>query len=321
MTLTTSIVVRAEDTSGNDVDEKVQQARWPARSTPAVWDQTCRGRDRTWARLTTPPFVLDDYNKQNARTQGLKLLLDWLGTFPGETWQDRWMASGADTAGWQWRSVPGSWIHSTCHTDYHHEILLRAVTTATGADMLRPSPAWFVTCRIQRATLVSDLTAAGRGDGFAELAATFDADLMVSTTASNRCLSRTASIVGAKGGTIADIVPGDVLEFLDVEAAIRGNGIGATRLFYRSLHSLGVFGTQVPATLPELRSPGQKSPEQLIDRYSTACRPIRDLLVEYLCERQPAVDYSTLVRLAGLLGKLFWSDLEHHNLRQGFEIQ
>ncbi|MCF8786922.1 site-specific integrase, partial [Rhodococcus ruber] len=65
--------------------------------------------------------------------------------------------------------------------------------------------------------------------------------------------------------------------------------------------------------MPELRSPGQKSPAELIDRYSIACRPIRDLLVEYLRERQPAVDYSSLVRLAGLLGKLFWSDLERHH--------
>lgn len=312
MTLITSLVVRAEDTSG-DVDEKVQPARWPARPTPVVWEQTCTGRDRTRSRLTRPPFVLDDYNKQNARTQGLKLLLDWLDTFPGETWQDRWMTSGADTAGWQWRTVPGAWIHSTGHTDYHHEVLVRAVTTAISADVLRPSPGWFVTCRIQHRTLVCDLTAAGRGDGFAELAATFDADPMVSATAANRCLQRATSIVGAKGGTIADITPGDVLEFLDTEGSIRGTGIGATRLFYRSLHSLGVFGTQAPATLPELRSPGQKPPAELIDRYSIACRPIRDLLVEYLRERQPAVDYSSLVRLSGLLGKLFWSDLERHH--------
>ena len=37
------------------------------------------------------------------------------------------------------------------------------------------------------------------------------------------------------------------------------------------------------------------SPEQLIDRYDLDCRPVRDLLVDYLRERQPA-DFSTLRR-------------------------
>ena len=40
---------------------------------------------------------------------------------------------------------------------------------------------------------------------------------------------------------------------------------------------------------------------------------MRDVLVDYLRERQPAVDFSTLQRLAYLLGKLFWADLEAHH--------
>ena len=58
---------------------------------------------------------------------------------------------------------------------------------------------------------------------------------------------------------------------------------------------------------------GQPSCEQLIDRYRIACRPVRDVLVDYLRERQPAVDFSSLQRLAYLLGKLFWADLEAHH--------
>ena len=58
---------------------------------------------------------------------------------------------------------------------------------------------------------------------------------------------------------------------------------------------------------------GQPSCEQLIDRYRIACRPVRDVLVDYLLERQPSVDFSSLQRLAYLLGKLFWADLEAHH--------
>ena len=58
---------------------------------------------------------------------------------------------------------------------------------------------------------------------------------------------------------------------------------------------------------------GQPTCEQLIDRYRIACRPVRDVLVDYLRERQPSVDFSSLQRLAYLLGKLFWADLEAHH--------
>lgn len=40
---------------------------------------------------------------------------------------------------------------------------------------------------------------------------------------------------------------------------------------------------------------------------------MRDVLVDYLRERQPSVDFSSLQRLAYLLGKLFWADLEAHH--------
>jgi hypothetical protein len=58
---------------------------------------------------------------------------------------------------------------------------------------------------------------------------------------------------------------------------------------------------------------GQPSCEALIDRYRIACRPVRDVLVDYLRERQPAMDFSSLRRHAYLVGKLFWADLEAHH--------
>ena len=44
-----------------------------------------------------------------------------------------------------------------------------------------------------------------------------------------------------------------------------------------------------------------------------ACRPVRDVLVDYLAERQTSADFSSLQRFAYLLGKLFWADLEAHH--------
>jgi hypothetical protein len=48
---------------------------------------------------------------QKERVLGLKSLLDWVEDQPGDSWQDRWLASGADTAGRGWREVPAGWLH------------------------------------------------------------------------------------------------------------------------------------------------------------------------------------------------------------------
>ena len=84
-------------------------------------------------------------------------------------------------------------------------------------------------------------------------------------------------------------------------------------MFYRLLHQMGIFGDQAPARLREFRTPGQLSPEELIDRYALQCRPVRDLLVDYLRERQAALDYSSLKNLSHFLGRCFWQDLERHH--------
>jgi site-specific recombinase XerD len=78
------------------------------------------------------------------------------------------------------------------------------------------------------------------------------------------------------------------------------------------LREMGVFGAGVP-TLREIRSTGQRSVEELVDRYPIVCRPIRDLLVDYLKERQPALDYITLVGHSYNLARCFWRDLEQHH--------
>ena len=84
-------------------------------------------------------------------------------------------------------------------------------------------------------------------------------------------------------------------------------------LFYQLLRAHGDLGPDAPAAIEMFSGRGQPSCEQLIDRYRIACRPVRDVLVDYLRERQPSVDFSTLQRLAYLLGKLFWADLEAHH--------
>jgi hypothetical protein len=119
-------------------------------------------------------------------------------------------------------------------------------------------------------------------------------------------------ILAAKGGLLASIQIGDVLELLDTEAEVLGAARANAAACYRLLHQLGNFGPAAPMRLRELRTAGQRTPEEMIDRHNLACRPIRDLLAGYLKERQPAIDYASLEQLARRLG-MFWADLEAHH--------
>lgn len=50
---------------------------------------------------------------------------------------------------------------------------------------------------------------------------------------------------------------------------------------------------QCPSSIRQL---AQLGVEQLIDRCGIDCEPVRDLLVDYLRERQAGIDHVTLVR-------------------------
>jgi len=113
-------------------------------------------------------------------------------------------------------------------------------------------------------------------------------------------LERVAAIMAAKGGPVAAITPGDCVELLGCCQSVLAAGPRTNPFFYQLLHAAGAFPTGAPPTVRMLsaRFAGQLTVEQMIDRYDLACRPVRDLLVDYLRERQPGIDYSSLVGMA-----------------------
>lgn len=287
---------------------------FPARRTPTSWPATQLPRDQAARLLVSPPFAAATAKGRCKRSAGVSLLLEWLADQPGESWQRRWLASGAEQAARAWRRVPTAWLAEHGHGRWHQEAIVEALPVAISADLVRPSLPWLVGGGPARGgRLVSSLETFRDPDGFARLRALCDDDASVSAAAATQTLYRSALVLAAKGGVLADVTVGDVVELLDAQARVLADAPTHRALFYRLLRSLGIFGTDAPATLRALRTRGQHTPEELIDRYGLACRPIRDLLVDYLRERQPALDYTSLVALSYHLGKRFWADLERHH--------
>ncbi|KPM50887.1 integrase [Frankia sp. R43] len=284
-----------------------------ARPVGAGWPMTRLSRDEAWGLLIGAPFGPADAGRVKGYQAGVGLMLDWLASQPGTSWQERWLSSGAGSDGRRWRHLPTAWLAGRAGSGSLHDWFFRALSTAIGADLFRPSLDWLVTASFRRGALPNIMAQCRDSAGFERLRSLCSAEPDVAPAAATRTAYRAALILAAKGGTIGDITTGDVLELLDIEAREHGTAVGATHMFYRVLHAMGVFGDQAPKSLRELRTSGQRTCDQMIDRYGLVCRPVRDLLVDYLRERQPALDYTSLESLAHYLGGLFWADLERHH--------
>ncbi len=290
------------------------RARFLARPPTADWPATTQGHEDVLDRLTRSPFVLGCAGSQEQRRRGLVLLLDWLSEQPGDSWQDRWLASGVDAAGAHWRQIPAQWLRGRGQdSGGRNGLLCAALTVAICADVLRPHLAWFVDAAPRGGFLARGMAQSRDAHGFTRLQQACDRNPHMSAAAAGHTLHRGAVILAAKGGTVADITVGDALELLDIEADARSSPMAHGAAFYRTLRQLGLFEPGAPETPRQLHSAGQRTPAELIDRYHLVCEPVRDLLVAYLAERQPALDYSSLRSMAAVLGNVFWKDLERHH--------
>jgi integrase len=288
--------------------------RYPPRGLEPTWRATRQDTDLLLARMLEPPCTAKAARVR--RRRGLVSVIGWLADHPGQTWQERWQASGADALGnadW-WRPSldrlqsgsmrRGSSVSVTSNLRVSLNLLVCA-------DAIRPGLGWLLTPFAPH-HLAADMARVRDPEGFADLSARLEA-CGASSTMTKSALRRAATILAAKGGLVADITVGDCLELEELQggAGMRRTNRGAG--LYGVLHSMGVFGADPPSTLRAFATQGQLSPQQMLDRYGIECAPVRQMLNEYLLERAPSLDHTTLRGLALTLGRLFWRDLEIHH--------
>jgi hypothetical protein len=125
--------------------------RFPPRTSAPSWAATEQAHEALLATLLAAPFTVDEDRVGRARRRlGLVRLLGWLAEQPGETWQQRWLVSGADAMGnaeW-WRALlawarprnPRAGVSTSSN-------LRVCALLLTGADVIRPSLDWVLTPR------------------------------------------------------------------------------------------------------------------------------------------------------------------------------
>jgi hypothetical protein len=233
------------------------------------------------------------------RQEAMNIVLDWLGGFPGDTWQERWELSGSDARRQAWgpSGLTPRW-RNRITTGLGTLIVLRAV---------RPTYPWLFGSRLlgvyeqfrrhNQATAFAELTGRATRRGFAEHEA--------------EALNALTRIVIVTGKDLLDLDLTDIAGYVNARKET-GRKVAALPFAYDLLREAGGL-RDAPASLRQVQARGQLTVAELVDRYPVNCGPVRDVLVHYLAERSAVLDYGSLDNHAHALVNLFWVDLEQHH--------
>lgn len=281
--------------------------KFPPRPRLVDWSETAQSREQVLDRLQNAPLRADNDSTQSVRMVGARLLLSWLETFPGRTWQERWEASPIAAPTIDWKGEAQIWARTNGRNPTA-STLSAGLLALICADTVRPDFKWIVEAKPH--FLRPAIAATRDPDGFARLQALSSRNT-AATSVRNNPQTAIARIIASCGGTVEDIVVGDVLALWQVSTRHR------TRVVinaYAALRKLGQFPPDAPVTLRNLETrTGQVSTAELVDCYSLKYGPIRDLIVDYLEERRTSLDYTSLRQLAKTLAGYFWADIERHS--------
>ena len=216
---------------------RAARVRFPPRPAAADWPATRHGRDQVQVLMGGGPA--------GRHHGGQAQLLDWLEGQDGGSWQQRWLASGAEQAGTSWWQLPARWPGGRDIPGMRrHGALAAALIAMITADVVRPSLAWLAAGGCRHADLARAMAAGRDSQTLARLRAVCDSDpgVAASAAARNHAVQRAAVVMAAKGGGLTDITLGDFLELLDTEADVHGAVRADSAACYRALRATGIFG-------------------------------------------------------------------------------
>ena len=278
----------------------------PVIARPTVWEASQRSYEEVLAAVDALEADASGRERRR-RLLGVELLLAWLLGFPGESWQQRWLASGANTAGRRWADLlsgsDGQLASTTVRAQAKGAVgrLILTDVIRPGYEWLYRAPSWNLYARYEQ---VRD------PGGFAKLTARCVADPRITSTDQRAALVQLCRILMHNGGLLADIGLGDCVEAYRAQS---GYNLREHSHWYTLLREEAFLGSDSPPTIYAASRRGQLSIEEMVDGYDIACRPVRDLFVDYLHHRSPGLDYNTIRRLTSKLVLLFWRDLELHH--------
>jgi hypothetical protein len=253
---------------------------------------------RTWSGLPG--------TERRSRLAAAGRLLNWLQSQPGDGWQARWDACEQE---------PGvlSWVAEEAAA------LGRSPRSFLGEVV--HGVAGLLLCRIV-APSYDFLVAYGAVRLFAEVRSELSADTFAKAEAAARnrgmagrqvaeVLTVLSKVVLHTGKDLDQVDTDDLLAFRTWNLSNYGRHKSGLHGAWDVLRDIGV--SDATQSLRATIRLGQLSTEDLVAQRRIRSRPVRDLLIRYLNERRPSMDFSSFRQLVCTLAETFWADIERHH--------
>lgn len=247
------------------------------------------------------------------RRRGAGQILDYLTTFPGGTWQERWVAAGRDEPGYPITDLAGD-------DPLRARTLQRGLRALWCLRVIQPSLGAYYAVRLTR---YSEQFQALQKDPLLDRFFTHIDASDESHQAKRVAKADTAAALTVFGISLVDLTPEALLHYSMESRYTPRSGGGHPRGFqfgarqaWQFLHSMGHFSASTPSTVREAMVRGQLTVAELVDRHNLRNEPVRDLLVDYVTRRSVGLDYSSTAALARTLAGLFWATIERINPAQ-----
>lgn len=269
-------------------------------------------------RTTWPTNLADNRWR---RSRGARDVLRHLEGFPGQTWQQRWEASGLNEAG-----RPVSALQPTRRGRSQLGV---GAACLFCLRIIRPSLAAF---RSNTFLYYGQRFLTAQNDPLLERFWAQAQDAPVNPVHHATALFDVAVALTTQGITLADLSPAAFLHYAwqcRRQGLVLGQRGAGSRfpghLAWQVLHAMGHFPSQGPATLKAALLTGRLTVQEMVDRYKVRHAGVRQLLIAYLERRSPELDYSTLDNLSRHLTSHFWVTIEQlapdqPDLRIGAEL-
>ncbi|WP_199515948.1 tyrosine-type recombinase/integrase [Nucisporomicrobium flavum] len=231
----------------------------------------------------------------------VRTLLGWLQRFPGADWEQRWLASGVDCAPKSWNTR----LAAACPGP--PTMFSQALAVLLLGRVLRPSYSFLLNAKFgelfKRFPLVHDC------DDFARLRA-LAAYRRAVTRAQIDAEAGLIRVLIRTGKSFGDINADDLLIYADL---VKTSGRARREhLLWELLVQAGPLAGE-PATLRAVwtakGNSRQHDAAHVLDRYGIPPSPVREVIIDYLSEIRPGLDYGSWVHHVHTLGRAFWWEI------------
>ncbi|KOU28292.1 hypothetical protein ADK53_34845 [Streptomyces sp. WM6373] len=255
------------------------------------------------SRIAALPALSEPRRQEAARS--VRTVLAALRRAEGSCWQERWHNGG-------WNQAPdlaplfGDSVRASA---FKSGEIMHGLGVLLCLDIVRPSYDWLGRFRF---TAGFERLRQVRGAEF--FATVRDAcQVRKVTRVQEQHAVRMLTIpLAHTGKSPRDLTSQDMLDMCRVLSSRRGQRPPGLTLAWDLLRQLGVLPAGTP-TLHDAQRRQRPNIPDMVDFYGLSCPDVRNLIIRYVSERAPAIDYITTRQLIWKLAKRFWKDLEEHH--------